>query len=238
MVPIKLFLTLANGGTRGDFLAGWLGSLPNFIDSRWKVDTETGRSSSTSFCFKYLDHNSCHPDALTNLLAQNNMYLDSGATQMFSGACHGFELDKKINSLDNITVLKISIQDVNPNRLNWENVVKTYMSYNDVEPPMTNTDYHLELANLAATDENRCNFIENQLRKVRHRPDISFPAIELEYNKMFVPGGSIYVSNKLNISVDQSYHTLWDCNLRLATSSDEIFRFNKVWRYRDFFTDQ
>jgi hypothetical protein len=120
------------------------------------------------------------------------------------------------------------------------------MSYNDVEKQITLTDYHLDLDKLDITDENRWNFVKKILNNLGPQKDNLFgpqkdnsflPAIDLEYNKMFVPGGSKYVSDKLNINVDQCYHVLWDSNLLLSTSCNEYFRFNKVWRYSDFFID-
>lgn len=41
LIPIRLYIVVARLGARGDFLAGWLGTLPNFIDTQWHIDPDT-----------------------------------------------------------------------------------------------------------------------------------------------------------------------------------------------------
>ena len=45
-IKVKSLLVIGPGGARMDFVAGWLGKLPNFIDVNWTINPVTGHSTS------------------------------------------------------------------------------------------------------------------------------------------------------------------------------------------------
>ena len=95
MVPINLTIVIARPGARGDFVAGWLGSLPGYIDNQWRIDITTGRSFGLMNCFKEIDSVDYGNDTLNRVLSYRNYTLyDSPWT--FAMSCHGHNIEQKI----------------------------------------------------------------------------------------------------------------------------------------------
>ena len=52
----KVILVAGSGGARMDFVAGWLGILPQFLDGEWRIDPLTGLSHGFMMYTKLLDY--------------------------------------------------------------------------------------------------------------------------------------------------------------------------------------
>ena len=53
LLPIKLTVIYAQGGARGDFLAGCLGTFPEYLENYWTLDCETGHSFTNAKFLKF-----------------------------------------------------------------------------------------------------------------------------------------------------------------------------------------
>jgi hypothetical protein len=241
MIGAKLFMTVGVGGSRIDYVSGWLGTLPNFIDSQWRIDLETGRSFTLANCIRAIDSYPAEPSTLTSLLSDRDIQLDPVSLVNFSVSCHGISLEKKITleDLNSMTIMILNTDNVDYRLLNWEFTVKTFMCRHRLEHSFHtgefyNIDSYLTRQGLDISDHNRCLLIEKFLNQAQFCPTPALeklPGVVIDYNQLFVPGGSRYLTSKLNIECDPVYHSLWDTNLQYATSPLEIYKFGRIWKF-------
>jgi len=231
---MKLIAILGTIGARADFVAGWLGTLPNFIDNHWRIDPETGKSFSYSTRLKRLDFNNI---TLPILLADYNYQLDQHAITYFAGSHHQHHLYQKLSETEKsaVTTLSIDITDQDPNFIHWEFLVKTFMlkQRSDQTPPGIEygVDVNLTNSNIPISDQSRCDYINNFL--ATRKTDMLFKKSSnyINYSEIFVPGGSRIVADKLNIETSERHHRLWDQMIPLADAPKSITRFGRTWTF-------
>lgn len=241
MIKTKLFITVGIGGSRIDFVAGWLGSLPDFVDSQWRIDPYTGRSFGLSNCINFIDRLEPNPNVLASSLKKASLELDPTSSVCFSASCHGYELEKKLTTddLNAITIIRINTGSIDYKQLWWEFVVKTYMSKHRGFSSFENQEFYnldqiLTNLNKPINDQARCEFVETTLNQFNSSIslDVSLaglPVINIDYADVISPNGSQILCDKLGLNVDESYHRLWKANLLLAKSPNEIECFGKRW---------
>jgi hypothetical protein len=219
MKTIQVWIITGTGGSRIDFIAGWLGCLPNFVNNWWGVDPATGQSVGNMRILKGLDSN---PASEISDFFPDDVSYSKDADLIFAGSCHGRYLNSQLTNLDFVKVFYIDVQHADLNKLIWDFFVKTRLSRapinecRDVEPFFNQ------------------NIKKNIIASINHQPTFD-NSIILDYTKLFVAGGSRYLSDMINITVDDKYHTHYDNCLLYATSPLEIEVNGKVWRYSDYF---
>jgi hypothetical protein len=245
MIKVQLLLTVGVPGSRLDFVSGWLSTLPKFVDSRWYIDALTGRSFKADALLKEIDHVDYGDETMRRLLAFGEFELDADSNLILSQGCHGVGLLKKIKMQDAaaIKVIRINTRAVDPKKLFWEYLVKTYMSQQRyVHAIHQGHEYHVDLLlqqlDLEITDCNRIKYVEDVIEKLRGQsytrplPMIEkLQCIDIDYNNLFTPGGSKQLCKQLELEVDDRYHQHWDNNLTMCESPGVITRFGKIWSY-------
>jgi hypothetical protein len=231
-----------------DFVAGWLSLLPNFVNMNWGIDPVTHQSYGDMRFAKMLDYNESFDDVWPKqfqLSADTNLYV--------TGTGHGTDLhklqDKIASGLVKTVIINTSGPNVNVKKIKWEFIVKTYLSQNKVSyhqafrkntwmvddlidklpEHVTNKD------RVAKVDELLKNPIGDTFTAQTRCPG----AINVDYDLLFQPNGSQYLCNQLEIGVADNalHHRHWDYLLPLADSPHELDVWERMWRYRDYFTD-
>lgn len=239
MIPVKSWLVTGIGGSRIDFLAGWLGTLDGFVDTHWRLHPVTGSSNGDSRITKILDTVSSM--TLDTALGDYNMALSSDADLKVATVCHGWFVGQQVSHLDrqSYKIIFINTDNVNKDLLQWEFVVKTYLTrFTDVFHLQTK-DYYLIDRQLGQnpTDEDRAAAVINILKRIpnSNSVDRNIIDLELDYNKIFCQTGVSYLEDALGIVTSRRHHEMWDHYLVMAESPKEIYCFGKLWRYSDYF---
>ena len=242
MLGIKLCIVTGMGGFRMDFVSGWLGKLDNFVDSVWSIHPMTGQSSGSMQQIKRIDKYECY---LEDVLLEHSLVLDPNSNITFAGACHGYQLNYYHREIvkNNIVVLRIQTGTADINLIKWEFFVKTYLTRKDnLHSLLHNTGQWSIDTSLGAnpTDAQRVKMLDSMIKNHQDVPiqDIDyegFPYINLDYTKLFVPGGSQYLCDQTGLTVSDRHHQLWNQMLPLATSPNELTVWGHTWRREDYF---
>lgn len=239
-INTRLRIVVARPGARGDFVAGWLGTLPNSIDTLWRIDIETGRSLGLMTCFKHIDTEQPDPECLDRVLASRNYKIDSTAKWVFNMACHGYELEKKIDRPQLVEILQIT-DSSHQDKINWEYTVKTWFSNDRQEHNVRDNEFNQADRTCAGmTDYEQQQLIKQFSRScaaVNVDQTLSgLTVTKVEYDKLFRPGGSRYLARSLGIDCDNQYHVLWNTQLYFADSRQSYNRFGTTWTQRNYQT--
>lgn len=242
----KLLLVAGIGGARMDFVAGWLGSLPMFLDNNWSINPMTGQSIGNMGFTKCIDSDPTSADSILT----HQFTIDPACNMFAVGSMHGRNINhyKKNIDADQIKLLSIDVSKVASSTLIWEFFVKTYLSLNKtLHEYSTKNLWAIDQEfdrNCVVTDHDRVQRLKSKiqlLKNLKHNTNLTVPATIpctiLDYKKMFCTGGSHYLAQQLDISVDQRYHQHWDCVLPMATSPDVLTVLGHTWRKQDYFTD-
>lgn len=222
MLDVKCIMVAAGGGARADFVAGWLGTLPNFVESHWHIKPDTGQSVIAPNFSKFLDHNPC---LTLRQELQNYSYNLAPSTYTIALPFHGRNYKNQIESADLessiVKLLKIVADEKDAPTIYWEFVCKTFLSE------------HKKFTQPQTSDPIRA-LAEFQTFRVQTHDNIP-TAINIEYGKLFTPGGSYYLSDQLGlVNVPTCYHRYYDAMLNLAITPDEIYSCGKLWRKQDY----
>jgi hypothetical protein len=232
MTPVKCILVASPPGARSDFVAGWLGTLNNFVDNRWQIDPLTGMSSGLQRMTKILDK----PDHITlqQRLSELDMQLSAASELTFAGSVHGFDFYKiKLKPRlpwddygKTFKILYIHVPEHDQSvmdQIRWEFFCKSYLS-GQYDWKVLLNDPTVEIEQLASQEFNTFHEFSN------YQIPMSTSA---EYAQLFAPGGSVYLCDLLGISATAKDHQAWDQALLQANSPDEITQFGRVWRRED-----
>lgn len=239
-INTRLRIIVARPGARGDFLAGWLGTLPDSVDTMWRIDIPTGRSLGLMTCFKQLDNEMPDRECLNRVLATRNYQLDPQARFVFNMACHGYQLEQKILDPNSVEIIQI-VDNEHHDQINWEYTVKTWFSSDRQEHNIR--DNQFSQADRTAPDtttEQKIDLVKQFSRScVRVNVDQALTGlnvIKFAYNKLFVPGGSRAVEKALNLNISSNYHVLWNTQLYFANSQLSYNKFNYKWTKNNYLT--
>ena len=236
----QLFLITGVGGSRKDFVTGWISTLDCVDSLAWSIDLTTGCSKSEDLC-KNLDTGGY---TLAQLLRESNITLDATATQLFVGGCHGNnlsnqEIDTYIHD-QSLKIFYIDTSSVDMDTIKWEFSVKTWITNRRYSPNVNQPNFDVEnlIAKSDITDQDRIlkadKLIKHfsfygQFEKYQQR------GVGLDYTKLFKPGGSYYLCEQLGISATLRQHDFWNAMLPFAQSPDEIVQWGHTWRKQDYF---
>lgn len=244
MIKVQLILTIGVPGARVDFVSGWLGSLPEFVDEQWYIDPVTGRSFTMANSLRPMDKIDYGTETLSRFLSFDNYELDANSTTKLSKGCHGKNLSTKFREQDvpAVKVVRIDTDRADRKKIFWEFLVKTYMSQQRwVQAIEDNQIYHINKlladAGTEINDQNRVKFIESIIERGCHfrpTPNVEgLSCVTVAYDKLFTTEGSRELCKQLKIEVDECYHQLWSNNLTMCTSPKVITKFGKTWKYDD-----
>lgn len=233
MTPIKLVIVKFAAGTRGDFVAGWLGKLPKFVESYWSFNPISGQSVSMNQHKLYLDSNT----GLTTFLKDMRFVLDPAAEYSYAtGVKYISPYFETIVNHPAIQILKISVNDADVGQLNWECIIKVNTRYNFGE------GWYIDrvINKSEISDSDRVDALHKILSTTMSDTEptrLRNYLTGIEYNDLFQPGGSYHVTNALGINVDAKYHDYWDYMLPLAQTPDEVSIWGHVFRKKDYIID-
>lgn len=226
MIDARCCLVTGHGGARMDFIAGWLGCLPGFIDNNWSMNPVTGASNGEQKQIKKLEYNK--HITLSDYLKDNlNINLNASSSLCYAGGLHGWHLAQQIQDYSGVQILYIDISNAERNNISWEFFVKTYLCKKDRFTLYNDTDKNLNL-DLYITNINKQSSIT--LPKVDAEKTIF-----LDYTQLFVKDGSRYLTEMLGIDVDNVYHRFYNSNLQYADSPVEITHLGHTWKKSDYF---
>lgn len=227
MVPINLTIVVARPGARGDFLAGWLGMLPGFVDNQWRIDIPTGRSFGLMSCFKEIDSIDYGNNTLNQLLGYRNYRLGT-SPWTFAISCHGYNLADKIIVSENVNIIQITTDVCNKAVIDWEYIAKTYFCQERYESSIQqNMFYNVDKNNV---DIKKCAI---ETRKTVDL-ELGVPCVQVAYKELFQPGGSYYLCDRLGVQVNEEYHQYWDTQLNFAKSKLSYDIFGKIWTINNY----
>jgi hypothetical protein len=167
-----------------------------------------------------------------------------------SGSCHGNKINNFIDNVHEgkITPLVIDVDLSNPSifpQVQWNFVVKTYMCKEKIlyciKKGILPIDLEIDSQNI--TDDMRIKRIEHHLGlRIFNKSESklilpSYPKefLTVDYNKLFIPGGSIYLCDVLGLDVGEVYHDYWDKMLKFSNAPDTITAYGKTWNKNDYF---
>lgn len=242
MLLTRPIFVLGKAGSRIDFVSGWLGSLPGFVDGQWRIDLASGRSYTYGSIIREFDSIDLGEKTLTTLLADHNIAIDAQAPSRFAVSLHGRNFDKKTTDTDrkNSTILKINTVHADQNKIFWEFLVKTYLSF-DTRSHAWSTGEHYNIDRLVTTHSNdnlRQKAVLNVIAQRHKYGEIDIgqiPHIEIDYRDILDHNGSYILAEKLNLDLDQKYHTLWKNNLEFAKAPDRVYCFSRWWEFNQLF---
>jgi len=240
---IGLYLCTGIGGARHGFLAGWLGTLPNFIDNQWRIDLETGHSDGYMNIAKDIECGMSFNQFLNN----RSFVLSDRADLFMAGQLHGHALIPYHEDIDYncVRVLNVDVTHADPAQVQWDFLVKTYLrkdrAKQNYEENAVQWNIDKSINQLVVTDQDRVEkFKLLATRMAQSRPqdpmlDSQLKFVNLDYEQLFQMGGTRYLCDQLNISVDQKYHDYWNQQLPWARSRNTLTVWNTVWNKSDFF---
>lgn len=232
MTPIKILGIQGTGGLRMDFVAGWLGVLPNFISSNWNIDPLTRQSQGTTANVVNLGD----PNSIDIFLESHRYTLDPSATLSFATKLHYFNpVYQPLLDNNSIDVFSIIYDRDDIDQVLWEYCIKTFGKLEYDKTWTVDRCIKKEII----VDQDRINYLETLLTTTKiplNNKSVNFPG--LEFSKLFCTGGSKYLCDVINISVADTYHQYWDHMVPLAQTPDTVCLWNKVWKKQDYLTNQ
>ena len=237
-------MVIGPGGARMDFVAGWLGTLPGFVDSRWSIDISTGVSLGDTHITKSLDY----PDSdIKRIMYHQNMCLDKDADLIWTGSCHGNRLSrlKVLNELRHVDIVHIDLTGADTDQIGWEFLAKTYLTKRRNISDCLNQnfwaiDHVIDKEKQLISDQDRIEkFV--QLSKVKDGITQQIKNIKLDgirytnllYTDLFQPTGSYYLLDQLGLVASGRHHELWQSALKLSTTPDQVEAWGKIWNKLD-----
>lgn len=243
ILPVKLSVIHSRGGARGDFLAGWLGTLPQFIQNYWSVDCETGQSISSANFLKHFKPKLVEAD-FEKFLEGYNLNLDHSSELRVSATTHRPDIGcffppAKRNC---VQLIAIQISESDYAEIEWNFFVKTFLTKHRQHQDFTEkikygVDRYFD-ARSKIDDEDRLEKIDalysgwskrSFFQNICIDPDVVFV-----YSEIFKPGGSRRLSAVLDFQCNDAHHTRWDTMITVAGSPKIIERFGRVFRFDDF----
>jgi hypothetical protein len=227
-----------HAGSRGDFVAGWLGCLPDYVDNNWTIDPATGKSMSDATYFKLFPKQPVQ--TLQEFVREWGFDLASRTNNRIVAATHHDHIADLIPSeLRAITrLITITVKNVDLDWLAWEHYVKQYLcSY-----PMPDGTVHIIdrlLPPHLRHDDARLGlaldiFHKGRPKGVREHAGCANADVILDYAEILVKGGSRILCELLTLPAEQQHHELWDLSIDAAKSPDEISVWGHVFRFSDF----
>lgn len=242
-MKIQLYIVQAPGGAKGDFLAGWLGTLPQFLDTHWSIDMETGQSFTSAKFFKQFSQDTSPTKSLTHWLAKHDYHLHADADFCICGTTHDFDVhqyvDDDVRHLVKTISIRVGLESAIETR--WNFFVKTMLTKHRYQHAFDNgisygVDHYLRDLSIPCNDRERSRYLDQFLQRDYQLSD--WPSYKYDwcwdYHTLFAPGGSRCVAEAMQLVCDEKYHELWDQNLMYSHSPSSIERFGCTYRLEEF----
>lgn len=237
----KLYIVLGTGGSRKDFITGWLGKLPNFVDTKWYIDLQTGASYSDVHKLKIVD---VSPDyTFSQMLSDMNIHFSDDAELNLAVNCHGLHLAENLKGLSTHQYQILNI-NVNPeaNDTFWQNFVKNFLHYNTSIDQLDDYSNQSILQYIDSHGSTQEEIISNFFPKENPNFEAKMlfyssgcnDIIQFDYSELFVSSGSKTLCNRLNLIAPERVHAYWDAMLPFAEAPDELEFLGKVWKKSDY----
>ena len=247
MKKFKLFLLTYTGGARGDFILGWLGHLDHFRMRKWSLDPFTGRSYA-NYMGKFLDSVENQHRSIDDYLKDYGILLDGNSKDFIALGCHGRNLQHQLSAINanDITLMRLYFNESKQKEVHWNFLVKTHFTeFISCPDERYDIDHILLERGIVSdsseiTEEIRRTALEEVISK-RHNcgycemKEYHIPTIDLDYEKVFRPGGSRYLTDRLGLKAHERHHLHWDSMLPLSDAPLEFEKFGKIWRFSDYF---
>ena len=185
---------------------------------------------------------------INSIFFGNDVTLSQQADITWAGACHGNDLlkfEKFINS-GVITVLNIDASTADAKTIQWEFLVKTFLTkrrhitnYLNKEN-WNNIDSQLGQSLEVITDSDRCKKFKEICQgnfEVFHTIPTEIKHTTANYLELFKPGGSYYLCKLLNISTDLRNHNLWNDMLKYSETPNFIQAWGCTWTKQECVID-
>jgi hypothetical protein len=244
MTQIKLCIVAGAGGARADFVAGWLGTLPGFVNNSWLIDPFTGVSYGRQGDIRSIDSG----QSIELILQNNNLELHENTKFTWATACHGYHLKGSDYQagIDSglIKFLSIDTHGADQNKISWEFITKTYLSHrkhmDSVKGFSEQWIIDLHIKKSQPTNQDRIDQLKlmlgNQKSNAFTSLNTSVPCQKLEYTKLFQSGGSRYLCDQIEVDVLSCYHRYWDSMLEFSNSPEIINVWGYEWRRQEWFS--
>lgn len=255
----KLYILLGIGGSRKDFVTGWLGTLPNFINTRWYLNLATGGSFSDAYYIKELD---AFPDkTFKQMLLEQNISIDSDAELNLAVSCHGLHLSDSLRDLnpDQYEIINIDVDDDTLPTIFWEQFVKNFLRHNNTIEELENNNFsNRNILRYVSPIENPTTLTNDEHIKIIERLypkyDMSMPDSvqnikskllwcrtqdvvnmhHINYKDLFVGGGSTTLCDAICITAPSVNHAFWDAMLPFSKSPDTLEFLGNTWNRIDY----
>lgn len=242
-MDVQLILSTGTGGAKHGFVAGWLGTLPNFIDNSWYIDSKTGHSNGYMSVTKDIESGANPVQLLKNM----SLNLSPSADLFLAGQVHTHALETWHNIIDYdcVTITRITVPDSIISHIKWDFLVKTYLR-KDRHKASHDTGHHwnidtsIDKEHITNTDRiekfKQLIQLNSMWMHDYQSPNLkNLKFIDLEYEKLFRLGGSRYLCEHLGINADQIHHRYWDQMLPLSAAPESINVWGVTWNKKDFF---
>lgn len=241
MLPIKIWFVVGAGGARADFVSGWLGTLPSFINNRWLIDPDSGVSYGHMGNFRSIDHGELIEDIVQNY----QLIISPDAEFIYAAACHGSQLNfqnyQSYVDSGALRFINIDISQADLNTIKWEFYVKTYLSHRRTIDAVQgiSEQWLIDSQLTSATDSGRIARLEQLMRNcvLNKDSEYTYPTTVVDYTKLFCTGGSRYLCDKLSITASDSHHQYWDSMLPFSQSPERLTVWGVQWHKQDYFPD-
>jgi hypothetical protein len=229
MHPIKLIVFVGIAGSRSDFIAGWVGKLPNFVESFWSFNPITGQSITSTQHTLSLDY----PEQLTSFLHDHQYRLDPTATLTYATKVHQVSPDCAV-TLDPTTVhlIPIDLTGLDPIALQWESVIKTFGRAHRLQTISWVIDHYIDKEEI--TNQDRIDHLDQKLKKLLQQIKLPPQQPGLKYVEIFKKGGSYLIAEELGIVVDDEYHQYWDYMLPLSITPKQVTLWGHEFKLTDY----
>lgn len=244
-MKVQFYIVQSCGGAKGDFLAGWLGSLPQFLDSSWTIDWETGQSFTMAKFFKDFGQDNSPIKNVRNFLHQNRYTLHQEHDFLLAGTTHDPHIARYV-SADHRSLVRILSIKVSHERLAevaWNFFVKTFLTKHRYTCAFENgitygVDHYLQAQGISVcNDRVRLDCIDRYLQNI-DLAEFSYHANQydylFDYDKLFSPDGSRHLVRGLGLCCSEQHHQQWNQNLIYSCSPDQITRFGRTFYFADF----
>jgi hypothetical protein len=236
-LPVNLVVVQSPPGAKGDFLAGWLGTLPEFLDSQWTIDCETGQSVTHAKFFKEFKIG----NNLDLFLAEKNFCLSDQPQFLVAASTHApFSSAFSSEQLKNIKIIAVRASHSKILEIAWNRFVKNCFTrhrckWSTWKNVAFGVDEFLRNHN-PITDDIRCSWIDKNLNSFFSMKILVDPGSHyvFDYDEIFTPEGSHIVAEALNFECLPQHHKLWQKNLDFSSSPNVIERFGQTYSFEDF----
>lgn len=243
-MKIRFYIIQSPGGARGDFLAGWLGSLPDFLNSNWTIDWETGQSFTQAKFLKFFDQDPNVTKNLSDFLESYQYVLDQHHDFLVVGTTHDASIANYVDPAqrDLVTILSIQLSQQRLIECAWEFFVKTFLTKHRYDFAFCNhimygVDHYLKDQGIMVNDHERLKCIDQYLQNINLaclQARLAGCDYLFNYDDLFVPEGSRRLVNQLDLVCSEKHHEQWNQNLKFAQSPLEIERFGKTFKFKEF----